>query len=299
MIIINLLFMNYDRIYPNIKSYCIWSEIIEIEVEDMINFFNKESIMTDNLCEQFNSSALETIDIKIEEWEAVFPKINNKSAKDAEFIIPKMQCFSLEEVFILLKSSSLIGKEVKDSSINKKKIFLTLKKWYSINESNEFRLFIYDYKLKGISQRNTSTINTRDDLNIVRDLIVKFMIDIFNKKISSYSNLIIDVVVYTSSDKVKIIDITESNYDQNTLLFSYDEIKESKGLELLNFNKEEYQDLVPIRVLRDIEGLEQSKEEIELLKNKFPIELTEYSSCSIDKLIEESNVESSNNQEFN
>lgn len=71
--------------------------------------------------------------------------------KDAIWVAPTktLKCQTLEEVYLLLKSSDRILKDLKCTRDNQLQPCLVLKQWKDINPCTEFRCFIMENKLVG------------------------------------------------------------------------------------------------------------------------------------------------------
>lgn len=94
---------------------------------------------------------------------AVLPKLNWSAPKDAQWISGTLKCESISEVLTLLKASDFISHDLChafDLCPSERKrpdhFTLILRRWQSLHESNEFRCFVCNSHLVGISQRQTS-----------------------------------------------------------------------------------------------------------------------------------------------
>ncbi|KAL0480986.1 cell division cycle protein 123 [Acrasis kona] len=107
----------------------------------------------------------EFIQKAINKYGAVFPKCNWSSPRDAEWILTgsdKLKCTSVEDVFLLLKSSQFIIHDLEDAYRNvalqnneqETKRILVLREWFNFEPSMEFRCFIREGELIAISQRD-------------------------------------------------------------------------------------------------------------------------------------------------
>lgn len=90
------------------KSFKLPVEIRKYFLSDGVN--SKEAI---DILEKFNIKV--EIEKCLKEFNSVFPRINNVSAKDSRFVILEMKCCSIEDIFILLKYSSRIRNLVQNS----------------------------------------------------------------------------------------------------------------------------------------------------------------------------------------
>ncbi|XP_063994534.1 translation initiation factor eIF2 assembly protein-like [Diachasmimorpha longicaudata] len=171
----------------------------------------------------------------IDEFGAVFVKANWRTPLDATWVAPTktLKCTSLEEVYLLLKSSDRISGDintVKQLSCESGglKCCLVLKRWRDINPSSEFRCFVVNRQLMGICQRDSSQFHPyieTDKYNIQRDIT-----SLFNEKIKDkfkLDNYTFDVI-RIKKDKVKIVDFgpLDETSTKGTL-FTYSELHDS------------------------------------------------------------------------
>lgn len=98
---------------------------------------------------------------------AIFPKLNWSSPKDSAWISPNgsLKCTSFSEITLLLKSSDSLVHDLchaydscTDCNTRRPtRFFLALRKWYpSLHPEMEFRCFIHNHTLVGISQREVT-----------------------------------------------------------------------------------------------------------------------------------------------
>ncbi|XP_031832423.1 translation initiation factor eIF2 assembly protein isoform X2 [Nomia melanderi] len=169
----------------------------------------------------------------IDEYGAVFVKSNWSSPSDATWIAPTktLKCKTLEEVYLLLKGSDRIAKDLnKIKSYTNRGIplefCLILKQWRDINPCTEFRCFVVKNELIAISQRDISqyhSYNESEKYNIQTDIKSLFMERIKDKfPLNDYS---FDVIRY-KKEKVKIVDF--GPLDESSIkgtLFTYEELQ--------------------------------------------------------------------------
>ncbi|KAI8453988.1 D123-domain-containing protein [Phakopsora pachyrhizi] len=113
---------------------------------------------------------------------SIFPKLNWSAPQDSKFLLPSgdgaLRCKSVEDVYLLLKASDCIYHDLdliqksktheagtsrdlseerfKDERNDSIQPVLVLRRWSNLNPSNEFRCFVRDKKLIGISARCTT-----------------------------------------------------------------------------------------------------------------------------------------------
>ncbi|XP_071863453.1 translation initiation factor eIF2 assembly protein [Bombus fervidus] len=169
----------------------------------------------------------------IDEYGAVFIKCNWSSPLDATWVAPTktLKCKTLEEVYLLLKSSDRIAKDLNNTKnyINHEipiKFSLILKQWKDINPCTEFRCFVLQNELIAISQRDISqyhSYNESEKYNIQTDIKSLFMERIKNRfPLNNYS---FDVIRH-KKEKVKIVDFgpLDESVTKGTL-FTYEELQ--------------------------------------------------------------------------
>lgn len=98
----------------------------------------------------------------------VFIKLNWSSPKDAYWALNKLSCDRLSDIYIQLRSSDFINHDLTQvfdncadkTSIENQSIIknfqysLVLRDWLNINSSMEFRCFVHENVLVGVSQRD-------------------------------------------------------------------------------------------------------------------------------------------------
>ncbi|KAG2153021.1 D123-domain-containing protein [Suillus bovinus] len=134
----------------------------------------------------------------IKEYGATFPKLNFSSPKDASWVLPPsspLKCTSPSDVYILLKSSDFTshdlsidtvfeGCECDPSNPPSYQLELVLRKWYPIDKSREFRCFVREGRLIGISQRDTNFYEFMNEPQI-QNKIVETLGRFWNEKIKT------------------------------------------------------------------------------------------------------------------
>ncbi|XP_015434001.1 PREDICTED: cell division cycle protein 123 homolog [Dufourea novaeangliae] len=169
----------------------------------------------------------------IDEYGAVFIKSNWSSPYDATWVAPTktLKCKTLEEVYLLLKSSDRIAKDLGNiksymASDTPLASCIVLKQWRDINPCTEFRCFVIENELIAISQRDISqyhSYNESEKYNIQTDIKSLFMERIKDRfPLNDYS---FDVIRY-KKEKVKIVDFGPLNESSTKgTLFTYEELQ--------------------------------------------------------------------------
>ncbi|XP_015517638.1 translation initiation factor eIF2 assembly protein isoform X2 [Neodiprion pinetum] len=169
----------------------------------------------------------------LNEFGAVFVKLNWSAPLDAAWVAPTktLRCTTLEEIYLLLKSSDRLVKDLNQlQSLKDKKVnvppCLVLKKWREINPCAEFRCFVINGELVGICQRDLSQyyLYIETEKYDIRQDIKSLFHERIKKRFESLTNYVFDVIRH-KKDHVKIIDF--SPYvpgSTKTLLFMKEEL---------------------------------------------------------------------------
>ena len=81
----------------------------------------------------------------------VFIKLNWKAPVDGRWLNHNLQCINSDEVFSLLKSSSIVSSQIQFLSTHSKEACLVVRKYYDFQPSMEFRVFVKNNQIIGIS----------------------------------------------------------------------------------------------------------------------------------------------------
>lgn len=168
---------------------------------------------------------------------AVTPKLNWSAPQDATWILPNnsMKCNEVNELYLLLNASNYIMHDlqyafddcvdVEPAQENKKPEFeLILRKWFDVNPALEFRVFVKNGKVIGVSQRD---LNFYDYLSALSDTF-KYLIDEFVEDIVVPAfpddNFVVDLYIPRPFDNVFLIDINPFARKTDPLMFSWNEL---------------------------------------------------------------------------
>eukprot|EP00347_Sterkiella_histriomuscorum_P020192 403338747 len=189
----------------------------------------------------------------IEKWEnGVFVKLNWSAPRDAEWLNPTFQSISADEIFTLLKSSQFVAHdyscpyhEAIPGFTLPNPHYLIIKRWHNLNLSMEFRVFVKNHTLVGISQRDCTAFYQflYDEVN--NRQIARNISEFFNNSIkqsmmdycSEMSDYVIDVYVdVPPKSRVWLIDINPWIPESvDSLLFQWDELNQ-KDLSKIQFD---------------------------------------------------------------
>ncbi|XP_072097931.1 translation initiation factor eIF2 assembly protein isoform X1 [Mobula birostris] len=165
---------------------------------------------------------------------SVFPKLNWSAPQDAQWIAMNgsLKCRNLSDIFLLLKSSDFVMHDLTqpflhctdDSPDPKIDTQLVLRKWCELIPGGEFRCFVKENKLIGITQRDHTQYYNHvcsQEANILSSII-----DFFKAKVQYKfpdEDFVFDVY-RDSRGKVWIIDFNPFGEVTNSLLFTWDEL---------------------------------------------------------------------------
>lgn len=177
----------------------------------------------------------------ITEYGAVFPKLNFSSPKDAAWVLPPsspLKCTSPLDVYILLKSSDFISHDLSIDTIFEGcqydpsnpppyQLELVLRKWYPIDRSREFRCFVRDGCLIGISQRDTNFydfMNEPQTQSKIVETLQRFWKDKIKSKWHGHQNYVFDVLMTRDLSRGHVLDFNPYAPRTDPLLFTYGEL---------------------------------------------------------------------------
>jgi hypothetical protein len=179
--------------------------------------------------------------------EKIFIKLNWSSPKDAQWCLNKLSCSHLSDVYMLLKSSDFIthdltepfdkceenSEEERIEGVKVLKYYLIIRKWVEISPNSEFRCFVKDNRLVGITQRDCRAYYKfiEDKKEKIIRLIKEFYVNNLNEKFSN-SSFVFDVYL-KKNDTVVLVDFNPYGDITDTLLFDWNDF--------LNVDNEEVQ----------------------------------------------------------
>ncbi|KAL1935907.1 hypothetical protein VTP01DRAFT_41 [Rhizomucor pusillus] len=164
---------------------------------------------------------------------AVIPKLNWSSPKDAAWIsaTQSLKCTSPFDVFLLLKSSDFINHDLnfafEHCSEQEPIAFdLILREWRDLQPSMEFRVFVKDRAIIGISQRDPTYYEFMNDVKEdIEDMIYDFFEDVVRDKFPS-QNYAFDVYVDRDRCKVWLMDFNPFSPATDALLYTWEELRQ-------------------------------------------------------------------------
>lgn len=165
-------------------------------------------------------------------------KFNWSAPKDAKWILVNntLRCADVSDVYLVLNASDHIVHDLSyafDECVDKEDLSetvepeLVIKEWIDLNPALEFRVFVHEHRIIGISQRD---LNYYDYLEDLKPTIVARIRRFFEEVmvVSEFPNksYIMDVYVPRPFDKVVIIDINPFSRNTDLLLFTWPELLE-------------------------------------------------------------------------
>ena len=159
------------EIYSLFGPLMITHKIIELD-ENFKKYIMMDSISLDPEDKKLISREIsDKIQAEIKTHDYVFIKLNSKAATDSEFMCVQLKCFSLDDILTLIKASERIRKVFNPYGQN----LLIIKPWYKIEHKNEFRCYLINKRLKGISQRYINSFEEYDDIDKIRECIIEYI----------------------------------------------------------------------------------------------------------------------------
>ncbi|KAG9315670.1 putative cytoplasmic protein [Chiua virens] len=176
----------------------------------------------------------------IKKYQAVFPKLNFSSPKDAAWVLPMsspLQCTSPAEVYLLLKSSDFITHD-----LNVERVFegcgtddrpsydleLVLRKWYPMDRSREMRCFVRNDTLLGITQRDMNfydyMIDPLTQRKIKSTIHSLWEEHIRPKWVSTQPDYIFDLLLTRDLSRAYVLDFNPYAPRTDPLLFAYEDL---------------------------------------------------------------------------
>ncbi|GAU93789.1 hypothetical protein RvY_05675 [Ramazzottius varieornatus] len=166
----------------------------------------------------------------------VFPKLNFTSPRDASWILPNRQlkCTSLTDVLLLLKASSLIQYDLSDSIRERGFIRyeMVLRRWMEFSPGWEYRCFVKDNRLVGISQRNCSDFYAHNLVDS-QDLAVriKSFFERFIQHRFPLNDYVFDIVTFaTTVEHFRLVDFNPFDKVTDPGLFVWEELRSAESV---------------------------------------------------------------------
>ena len=216
---------------------------------------------------------------EIKTHDYVFIKLNSKAPTDSEFLCMQLKCFKLDDILALLKGSEKLNKVFNPYLKN----YLIIKPWYKIDHKNEFRCYLINKRLKGISQKYINLYEEYDDIDKIRECIIEYM---YSKEVKEALDqveiddmglhyMIIDLVYMPKKNKVKIVDVETLIEGGNDIIEEEDnntdmnkDLNDKKNQNVNNLKKDGKKKTAQ-EIQEEEMMLKKKKEEEELEKQEF------------------------------
>uniref|UniRef100_A0A8C8FV92 Translation initiation factor eIF2 assembly protein n=1 Tax=Oncorhynchus tshawytscha TaxID=74940 RepID=A0A8C8FV92_ONCTS len=223
--------------YPIFKKHTIKSLILPLP-QNVIDYLLDDGTLVAPEFPEFNSKVLEAINTL---GGCVFPKLNWSAPRDANWIAlnSSLQCQSLSDIFLLFKSSDFITHDLtqpflhssdEDSPNPAINYELVLRKWSELLPGGEFRCFIKENKLIGISQRDYTQYYhhiSKQEAQICHSIQ-----EFFSQHVQYHfldEDFVLDVYI-DSWGKVWLIDLNPFGEVTDSLLFTWEELTSGNSL---------------------------------------------------------------------
>ncbi|KCV72590.1 hypothetical protein H696_00181 [Fonticula alba] len=173
---------------------------------------------------------------------AVLPKLNWSSPKDSTWMLPNqtLKCMTAEDVFLLLGASDYVSHDIlhpydacddfEGGPVRPLRLSLTLRAWRVFHVAREFRCFVKNRRLIGISQRDYAT--HYDFLGAERISIVEAIVRFFYSKLClapaiTIDDFVFDVFIPESFKRCILVDIAPYATVTEPLLFNWTELTQA------------------------------------------------------------------------
>jgi len=147
-----------------------------------------------------------------------------------------LRCTSPADVYLLLKSSDFVSRDLDPGKIFQHcegrpqtyELELILRKWYPVDQAREFRCFIRQEILLGISQRDPNYypfLNEQDMERRITETISRgWEENVKGKWEATQGNYTLDVLLTRDLKRCHVIDFNPYASNTDPLLFTYDEL---------------------------------------------------------------------------
>ncbi|KAI9462262.1 cytoplasmic protein [Boletus coccyginus] len=176
----------------------------------------------------------------VDEYQAVFPKLNFTSPKDAAWVLPMsspLKCTSPADVYLLLKSSDFVTHDLNGERVfegcgaGERPLYdleLVLRKWYSVDRSREVRCFVRNDMLLGITQRDINFYNYLID-PVTQTKIKSTVRRLWEESIRpnwtlTQPDYVFDLLLSRDLSRGHVLDFNPYAPRTDPLLFSYEEL---------------------------------------------------------------------------
>ncbi|KAH3680942.1 hypothetical protein WICMUC_000085 [Wickerhamomyces mucosus] len=237
-------------------EYSDWSEDEDEETEQKLRELDSSSDESDEEDDKIQKPKKSTAEIFSEfqdihtqikdiiaEWGSITPKLNWSAPRDATWIMATntMKCENASDVYLILNASNYIMHDISnafdevkeenngvegqdDIKSTQLEMELILRKWVSINPALEFRVFVKNRRIIGVSQRELNYYDYLENLtSTIRTLIDDFFENVL---VDSFPDpdFVFDVYLPRPFDKTYLIDINPFSRTTDSQLFTWHEL---------------------------------------------------------------------------
>lgn len=228
-------YLNADSIFLPSEGHAQAARFIEQDDDEeaMIEDMDTDGNETENNAPSFPELEDAIRDAVVEYEGAVFPKFNWSSPRDAAWITATQSLKSTTpfDIYLLLKSSDFINhdlnhayEECSDEKQPEQSFELVLRKWYNIQPSMEFRCFVRNQEIIGISQRDINYYEFLADMkDELETAIHEFFEDSIRNQFAS-DNYVFDVYILQNRQTVKLVDFNPFCPTTDGLMYEWAEL---------------------------------------------------------------------------
>ena len=224
-----------------------------------ITFKPSELLFTGEGVFEMNNDRLGTcFDRVLKSLRAVVPKINGKSPTDCPWLVPNMECTSVDEIYMLIQSSFILQQKIENGCT-----VLELQQFVDINPKTEICVYIDIGKICGVCQKNMDMYCDYDEsfLNLILQQLNN------DEFLSSISNLN-KTCLYLYMDGTTLKQIKSVEWD-NLKLFTLEELTGTISFEFKYI--ESTSDIIPTSRLNyfptDVKHLQNATEIVQILND--------------------------------
>ncbi|KAI8913589.1 D123-domain-containing protein [Gorgonomyces haynaldii] len=228
----------FSRWYPQFRSSSIKSTVIPLSKE-FVEYLKHAQVVSEQE-NQFPELAQQVKEVIALYGGKVFPKLNWSSPKDASWMLcgNTLMCQSFDDIVLLLKSSDFVAHDLSfpyehcdDVAVDRQvevqdgTYELVLRQWYTLHPSNEFRCFVRNNEIIGISQRDTTNYYPflKEKIDDYQEIIFELFEDKIQGKFADPS-FVLDIYINPGNEKAFIMDFNPFGPTTDPLLFRWESL---------------------------------------------------------------------------
>ncbi|KAI8061652.1 D123-domain-containing protein [Gongronella butleri] len=169
----------------------------------------------------------------IGDYGAAFVKLNWSSPRDAAWIsaTQSLKCTSPFDVYLLLKSSDFINHDLHhafdaciDEPVADTTYTLALRKWHDLQPSLEFRVFVKQREIIGITQRDMTFYDFLPGIKEELETKIFLFFEDHVRDGFELDNYVFDVYVQQDRQRVWLVDFNPFTRSTDSYLYNWDEL---------------------------------------------------------------------------